>query len=69
MQISIKSIDNLRVEGKAFGRKVMDLLYQTYSAELGEKEFAYDGDSSLFTVGSLPKNNFDFTVVLEESTR
>ncbi|PKU60023.1 Protein argonaute 16 [Dendrobium catenatum] len=68
-KISIKSIDNLAVEGKAIGRKVMDRLYQTYSLELGGKEFAYDGYNSLFTVGFLPQNNFDFTVVLEESTR
>ncbi|KAL0904600.1 hypothetical protein M5K25_026728 [Dendrobium thyrsiflorum] len=68
-KISIKSIDNLAVEGKGIGRKVMDRLYQTYSLELGGKEFAYDGYNSLFTVGFLPQNNFDFIVVLEESTR
>lgn len=46
----------------------MDKLYQTYSSELAGKEFAYDGEKSLFTVGPLPQNNFEFTVVLEESS-
>ncbi|XP_020595425.1 protein argonaute 16-like isoform X2 [Phalaenopsis equestris] len=66
--VSIKSIDNLAVEGKSIGRKVMDRLCQTCSSELGGKEFVYDGDN-LFTVGPLPCNNYDFIVVLEESSR
>lgn len=46
---------------------MVDKLYQTYSAELDGKRFAYDGEKSLYTVGPLPQNKFEFTVVLEES--
>jgi len=67
-QVAIKSDDTCAVEGKGIGRKVMDKLYQTYSSEISGKNFAYDGEKSLFTVGSLPQNNFEFTVVLEESS-
>lgn len=59
--------DNVSVENKVIGRRVIDKLYQTYSSELAEKRFAYDGDKSLFTVGPLPKNKFEFMVILEES--
>ncbi|ONK70265.1 uncharacterized protein A4U43_C05F31950 [Asparagus officinalis] len=66
--VTIKSDDKRAVEGKGIGRKVMDKLYQTYSSELAGKNFAYDGEKSLFTVGALPHNNFEFTVLLEESS-
>lgn len=45
----------------------MDRLYQTYSSELAGKEFAYDGGKSLYTVGPLPQNKFEFTILLEDS--
>lgn len=59
--------DKRAVEGKCLGRKLIDKLYQTYSSELGGKRFAYDGDKSLYTVGPLPQNNLEFTVVLEDT--
>ncbi|KAL6196028.1 hypothetical protein ACLB2K_031645 [Fragaria x ananassa] len=31
------------------------------------KDFAYDGEKSLFTVGSLPRNKLEFSVVLEDT--
>ncbi|KAH7846364.1 hypothetical protein Vadar_013047 [Vaccinium darrowii] len=65
--VSISSEDKRAVENKGIGRKVVDKLYQTYSSELGEKKFAYDGDKSLYTVGPLPQNKLQFRVVLEES--
>ncbi|PIA35479.1 hypothetical protein AQUCO_03500087v1 [Aquilegia coerulea] len=65
--VLIKSEDNQEVEGKGIGRKVMDKLYQTYSSELAGKNFAYDGEKALYTVGSLPQKKFEFTVVLEEA--
>ncbi|CAL5322905.1 unnamed protein product [Camellia sinensis] len=65
--VSISSEDKRAVESKGFGRKVVDKLYKTYSFELAGKGFAYDGEKSLYTVGPLPQNNFEFTVVLEES--
>lgn len=59
--------DGRPVDSKGMGRKVIDRVHQTYNdSELAGKDFAYDGEKSLFTVGSLPQNNFEFTVVLEE---
>ncbi|XP_077215045.1 protein argonaute 16-like [Tasmannia lanceolata] len=66
--VSITFDDKKAVEVKGISRKVMDKLYQTYGSELSGKQFAYDGEKSLFTVGPLPQNNFEFTVVLEESS-
>ncbi|KAF5948492.1 hypothetical protein HYC85_014449 [Camellia sinensis] len=60
--VSICSEDNRAVESK-----VVDKLYKTYSSKLAGKGFAYDGEKSLYTVGPLPQNNFEFTVVLGES--
>ncbi|EYU42875.1 hypothetical protein ABFS82_13G013200 [Erythranthe guttata] len=65
--VAISFEDNKAVESKVLGRKVIDKLYQTYSSELAGKRFAYDGDASLYTVGPLPQNNLEYTVVLEES--
>ncbi|KAG8387057.1 hypothetical protein BUALT_Bualt03G0213700 [Buddleja alternifolia] len=65
--VSISSEGNRPVDSKVIGRKITDKLYQTYSSELAGKRFAYDGDKSLYTVGPLPHNNLEFTVVLEES--
>ncbi|XP_021745726.1 protein argonaute 4-like [Chenopodium quinoa] len=42
---------------KGVGRKVMDKIKETYSSELDGKEFAYDGEKTLFTVGSLPRSH------------
>ncbi|KAJ4975109.1 hypothetical protein NE237_000215 [Protea cynaroides] len=66
--VSITSEDKRPVEGKGIGRKVIGKLYQTYCSELAGKNFVYDGEKSLYTVGPLPQNNFEFTVVLEESS-
>ncbi|KAK2979039.1 hypothetical protein RJ640_013673 [Escallonia rubra] len=65
--VSISSEDKRTIESKGSGRKILDKLYQTYSSELAGKRFAYDGEKSLYTVGPLPQNNLEFTVVLEES--
>ncbi|KAF9605295.1 hypothetical protein IFM89_015911, partial [Coptis chinensis] len=59
--------DDRPVDGKGIGRKVIDKLHETYDTELGGKHFAYDGEKSLFTLGSLPQNKLEFTVVLEDS--
>ncbi|CAN0914378.1 Protein argonaute 16, partial [Linum grandiflorum] len=64
--VSITSEDRA-VEGKGIGRKLIDKLYQTYSSEFAGKRFAYDGEKALYTVGPLPHNKLDFTVVLEDS--
>nr|CAB3505054.1 unnamed protein product [Digitaria exilis] len=67
-KVSIKSEDDKVVDGKGIGRKVIDKLLQTYSSELDGKDFAYDGEKCLFTVGPLPQNNFEFTVIMEETS-
>ncbi|PKA50645.1 Protein argonaute 16 [Apostasia shenzhenica] len=65
--ITVKYDDNHVVEVKSLRRKVMDKIFETHSSELGGKAFVYDGDKSLFTTGTLPKENLDLLVVLEES--
>ena len=67
LQVHITSEDKRAVEGKGIGRKLVDRLYQTYSSELAGKKFAYDGEKALYTVGPLPQNKLEFTVVLEET--
>ncbi|KAF3454052.1 hypothetical protein FNV43_RR04499 [Rhamnella rubrinervis] len=66
--VSLFYEDGRPVEGKGIGRKVIDRVHETYHSELDEKDFAYDGEKSLFTIGSLPRNKHEFTVVLEEVT-
>ncbi|XP_059312360.1 protein argonaute 4A-like [Lycium ferocissimum] len=58
--------DGNPVEVKGIGRKILDKVQQTYAMELADKDFAYDGEKSLFTIGALPGNKFEFTVVLED---
>ncbi|KAI9176883.1 hypothetical protein LWI28_008243 [Acer negundo] len=65
--VTISGDDKRAVEGKGIGRKLLDRVYQTYLTELDGKSFAYDGEKTLYTVGPLPQNKFEFTVVLEES--
>ena len=65
-QVSLAYEDGRPVEGKGVGRKVLDRVHDTYKTELDGKDFAYDGEHSLFTVGSLPRNKLEFTVVLED---
>lgn len=57
--------DGRPIDGKGVGRKVLDQVHETYKSELDGKEFAYDGEKSLFTVGALPRNKLEFTVVLD----
>lgn len=58
--------DGRPVDAKGVGRRVMDRVQETYSSELSGKDFAYDGEKSLFTIGPLPRNKLEFTVVLED---
>ncbi|KAK8498367.1 hypothetical protein V6N12_032919 [Hibiscus sabdariffa] len=66
--VSLSYEDGRPVDGKGVGRKVIDRVQETYSNELDGKNFAYDGEKSLFTVGPLPNNKLEFTVVLEDVT-
>lgn len=65
--MNLKYEDDQPVDGKGIGRKVIDKLQQTYHSELSNKDFAYDGEKSLFTVGALPQVNNEFTVVLDDA--
>nr|XP_023881007.1 protein argonaute 16 [Quercus suber] len=64
--VSITGEEKRVVEGRGIGRKVIDRVYQTYASELAGKRFGYDGEKSLYTVGPLPQNKFEFQVVLDE---
>ncbi|XP_059318141.1 protein argonaute 4-like [Lycium ferocissimum] len=64
--VALNYEDGNPVEVKGIGRKILDKVHQTYSSELAGKDFAYDGEKSLFTIGALPGNKFEFTVVLED---
>ncbi|XP_059625065.1 protein argonaute 4-like isoform X1 [Cornus florida] len=66
--VSLSYEDGRPVDGKGIGRKVIDRVQETYDTELAGKNFAYDGEKSLFTVGPLPRNKLEFTVVLEDIT-
>ncbi|KAL9270476.1 argonaute 4-like protein, partial [Drosera capensis] len=58
--------DGRPIDGKGVGRKIIDKVQSTYVTELAGKNFAYDGEKSLFTVGPLPQNKLEFTVVVED---
>lgn len=62
----MKYDDDSEVTGKGMGRKVIEKLHQTYETELEGRDFAYDGENSLFTVGPLPQNKNEFKVVLDD---
>ncbi|KAF5447285.1 hypothetical protein F2P56_032850 [Juglans regia] len=64
--VSLSYEDGRPVDGKGIGRRVIDRVQETYDTELAGKDFAYDGEKSLFTVGPLPRNKLEFTVVLED---
>ncbi|CAD5332317.1 unnamed protein product [Arabidopsis thaliana] len=64
--VAINYEDGRPVEAKGIGRKILDKVQETYQSDLGAKYFAYDGEKTLFTVGALPSNKLDFSVVLEE---
>ncbi|KAD7478368.1 hypothetical protein E3N88_01504 [Mikania micrantha] len=57
--------DGNPVEAKGIGRRVLDTVHNLYNSEIGGKGFAYDGEKTLFTVGSLPGTKLEFPVVLE----
>ena len=66
LQINLKYEDDTPVDRKGSGRKVIKKLQQTNAAELANKDFAYDGEKSLFTVGALPQVKNEFTVVVDD---
>lgn len=71
MQVTITPLDERdknAAQSKVYGRKIVNRLFEIYSKELKNKRFVYDGERSLVTIGPLPQNNFELTVVLEDSS-
>lgn len=64
--IAIAYEDGRPVDGKGVGRKILDRVHETYGSEFGGKNFAYDGEKSLFTIGALPSNKLEYDVLLED---
>ncbi|CAO2184938.1 unnamed protein product [Urochloa humidicola] len=64
--VNLKYEDDTPVDRKGAGRSVIEKLQQTYATELANKDFAYDGEKSLFTIGALPQVKNEFTVVVED---
>ncbi|GAU33240.1 hypothetical protein TSUD_333630 [Trifolium subterraneum] len=58
--------DGRPVEGKGAGRKILDRVQETYNSELNGKDISYDGEKTVFTIGSLAQNKHEFKVVLED---
>ena len=56
------------LDDKGVGRKVIGRGQETCDIELAEKDFAYDGEKSLFTIGTPPNNKHEFIVVFEDVT-
>ncbi|KAJ6864172.1 protein argonaute 4A-like [Populus alba x Populus x berolinensis] len=57
--------DDRPVDAKGIGRRLIDKVHETYGSDLAGKDFAYDGEKSLFTIGALPRNKMEFTVLLD----
>lgn len=53
------------MDAKGIGRKVIDKAKEVYDNEFRGKEFAYDGENSLFTFGPLAQNKLELLVVLD----
>ncbi|KAK7372677.1 hypothetical protein VNO80_06064 [Phaseolus coccineus] len=65
--VSISYENGPPAKGRDVGRKVLDMVQNTYDSELYGKDFAYDGDKNLFTLASLPRDRLQFTVDLEDA--
>ena len=45
---------------------ILDRVQDAYNSELNRKDLAYDGEKTLFTIGSLAQKKLEFTVVVED---
>ncbi|KAJ6747701.1 TRANSLATION INITIATION FACTOR 2C putative-RELATED [Salix koriyanagi] len=66
--VSLSYEDGRPVEAKGIGRRLIDKVHETYGSDLAGKDFAYDGEKSLFTIGAMPRNKMEFTVLLDSFT-
>lgn len=64
----MKYDNDILVENKKTSRKVIEKMYQMYSSELAGRDYIYDGEMNLFSVGPLPQTFFEFSVVLDETS-
>ncbi|CAI9781689.1 unnamed protein product [Fraxinus pennsylvanica] len=59
--------DGTQVDAKNVGRRVLEKVHEVYSSsDFNGKYFAYDGEKSLFTIGSLPRKKLEFTVIMDD---
>ncbi|KAL1542008.1 protein argonaute 4A-like [Salvia divinorum] len=63
--ISIFREDGSEIASKNVRRAVVEELSEMYKQELAGKRLVYDGVGSLFTLGPLPQNVLEFSVVME----
>ncbi|XP_030966369.1 protein argonaute 4A-like [Quercus lobata] len=63
--VALSYEDGHPVDAKGIGRKVIDKAKEVYDNEFRGKEFAYDGENSLFTFGPLAQNKLELLVVLD----
>ncbi|KAL6543416.1 hypothetical protein OROHE_010038 [Orobanche hederae] len=66
--ISIWLGDESPADAKGMGQKMLDEVYEIYNSDLARKGFPYDGEKSLFSVGPLPHNRLEFTMVLADAS-
>ncbi|KAK9214849.1 hypothetical protein WN944_006849 [Citrus x changshan-huyou] len=57
--------DGRPVDGKRIGRKILDEVQRPIVVDLKVNSFAYDGEKSLFTLGSFKRKKPEFTIVVE----
>lgn len=63
--MSIFYEDGGEITSKNVKRAVVEQLSEVYKLELAGKPLVYDGVGSLFTLGPLPQNNLEFSVVMD----
>ncbi|KAF7103970.1 hypothetical protein CFC21_104900 [Triticum aestivum] len=66
--VDLKYADGQPAAGERVGRKVMRQLYETYASDLAGKQFAYDGETGLYTAGPLPFTTNVFEVILVDAS-
>nr|AJA90764.1 Argonaute 4 [Ephedra trifurca] len=69
VSIKPKGRESSRGLPKDLLRSIMEKVKQLYSHELGNKHFAYDGEKSLYTIGSLANNHIEFEVVIDRRSQ
>ncbi|XP_044960837.1 protein argonaute 4B-like [Hordeum vulgare subsp. vulgare] len=66
--MDLKYEDDKPGVGEGMRRKVMRQLHETYASSLAGKQFAFDGETGLYTAGPLPFTTNVFEVVLVDAS-